>query len=60
MKVAEYLKETRAELKHVNWPTRKQAVSYTLVVIALSVATALFLGLFDSIFAYLLRLIVAR
>jgi preprotein translocase subunit SecE len=60
MKVADYLKETRAELKHVNWPTRRQAVSYTLVVIALSVATALFLGLFDGVFSYLLRLIVAR
>ncbi|MBI5817339.1 MAG: preprotein translocase subunit SecE [Candidatus Yonathbacteria bacterium] len=55
MALVEYLKETKAELKHVSWPTRKQAISFTVVVIAISIFTALFLGLFDTIFSTLLK-----
>ena len=50
MKLTEYIKDTRGEMKHVNWPTRKQAVNYTLLVIGLSVATALLLALADYVF----------
>jgi preprotein translocase subunit SecE len=55
MALIEYLKETKAELKHVSWPTRKQAIAFTVVVIAISIFTALFLGLFDTIFSTLLK-----
>ncbi len=55
MKIAEYIKEVKGELKHVNWPTRKQAIAYTLIVIFISVATAYYLGLFDFIFTQLLQ-----
>jgi preprotein translocase subunit SecE len=58
MKLAEYVKETRAEMTHVSWPSRKQAVSYALAVIIVSVGTALLLSLFDFIFSKLLTLIV--
>lgn len=50
MKIVEYLKETRSELKHVSWPTRNQAIAFTIVVIILSLAVAFFLGFFDFIF----------
>ena len=50
-KITEYLKDTKAELKHVNWPTRSQTIFYTLIVIALSVLVAYFLGLFDFLFS---------
>lgn len=50
MKVTEYVQETKAELKQVNWPTRKQAVTFTVVVIIISVVTAFFLGFFDYLF----------
>lgn len=58
-KLGEYVKDTRAELKHVNWPTRTQAIMYTVVVVLVSLITALFLGIFDSLFAYLVRLVVS-
>ena len=48
-KITEYLKETKTELKHVNWPTRRQTFYYTLIVVALSVLIAYFLGVFDFI-----------
>jgi preprotein translocase subunit SecE len=51
MKITEYFKETKAELKHVNWPSRKQTIFYTLIVVALSIIIAYFLGLFDFIFS---------
>ena len=49
-KVTEYIKETRAEMKHVNWPTRKQAIGFTVIVISISVSFAVFLGFFDYAF----------
>ncbi len=54
MSLISYLKETRAEMKHMSWPTRSQVVSYTLVVIALSVVASLYLGFFDFIFSKVL------
>lgn len=51
MNVASYIKETKAEMKHVSWPTRRQVVVYTGIVIAVSLMTALLLGLFDFIFS---------
>lgn len=55
MAILDYLKETKAELKHVSWPTRRQAITFTVVVIAISIFTALFLGLFDTVFSTLLK-----
>ncbi len=50
MGITAYIKETRAEFKHVNWPTRKQAIAYTISVIVISVIVAYFLGGLDSLF----------
>jgi len=49
-----FLKETRAELKKVNWPTREQTVQYTLVVIGVSVVVMAFLGALDYAFSWVL------
>ncbi|TSD02375.1 MAG: Protein translocase subunit SecE [Parcubacteria group bacterium Athens0714_24] len=54
-KLINYIKETRVELKHVNWPTRNQTVNFTLLVIAVSLGISFFMGFFDAIFAYLLQ-----
>ncbi|HVT75130.1 MAG TPA: preprotein translocase subunit SecE [Candidatus Paceibacterota bacterium] len=50
MKLTEYIKETKGEMKHVNWPTRSQAVNYTLLVIGISVATMIILAIADYVF----------
>jgi len=55
MKIVEYFKETRGEMKHVSWPTRKQAIGYTVSVILISILTALYLGAFDALFSLLLN-----
>ena len=50
MSLIQYLKDTRSELNHVAWPTRMQTIIYTVIVIALSIFVALYLGFFDYIF----------
>jgi preprotein translocase SecE subunit len=46
-----YLKDTQAELKHVSWPTRKQALIYTALVVGVSILVGIFAGVFDFIFS---------
>ncbi|MEK7076098.1 MAG: preprotein translocase subunit SecE [Patescibacteria group bacterium] len=46
-KLAQFLKEVRVELSKVIWPTRSQTILYTLVVIGISLFMAVFLGLLD-------------
>ena len=57
-KITEYLKETKTELKHVIWPSKSQTLYYTLIVIALSVLIAYYLGVFDFIFSQGLQKII--
>lgn len=54
-RLIQYLKDTRGELSHVTWPTRRQAVAYTMIVIVISIATSLYLWFFDSVFTKLLE-----
>ncbi len=54
-----YLKETRAELRKVSWPTREEATNLTLIVLGVTVAMAIFLGSVDFVFASLIKLIVS-
>lgn len=58
MSLTTYLKDTRAELRHVTWPSRDQVVRSTAIVITVSLVVALFLGLFDVIFSATLRTLI--
>lgn len=55
MKLINYIKDTRGELKHVSWPTKKQAIIFTTLVIVISFFTAMLLGFFDFVFSFLLE-----
>ncbi|MEK7142398.1 MAG: preprotein translocase subunit SecE [Patescibacteria group bacterium] len=54
------MRETKVEMSSVNWPTKKQTINYTLLVIGVSVGVAIFLGAFDILFAYLLRTYILK
>ena len=43
----QFLKESKMELKKVKWPTRKELLASTAVVIALVFIVSFFLGLID-------------
>ena len=48
--VVKYLNETRAELRKVTWPTREETKNLTLIIVAVTVAMAIFLGTLDYVF----------
>lgn len=54
-KVTSYLKEVRAELKKVNWPSRADTTKYTIGVILISAALAIFFAGLDYIFSLVLE-----
>ncbi len=58
MSLISYIKETKGELSHVNWPTRREGIIFSVVVIIISILTALFLGLFDFVFSRILNIFV--
>lgn len=58
MSFIDYIKETRMEMKHVSWPTKRQASMLTLAVIIISILTAAYLGALDEVFVNLLEIFV--
>ena len=55
-----YVKASVEEMKKVTWPTRNEAKNYTILVIAISLGVAAFLGALDYIFAYGLNILIAQ
>jgi preprotein translocase subunit SecE len=55
-----YLKDTRAEMKHVSWPTKDQTIAYTILVIALSLFVSVLLGVFDAGFTKAMEFLISR
>ena len=58
-KVRQFFREVRAELKRVTWPTRKETIGSTSVVLILVMIMAVFLGLVDAGLHALLRQILS-
>ena len=56
-RIGKWLKEMKSELKKVQWPTRKQTVNNTLIVIAVTRIAAVFIYGIDTVFGRLLQLI---
>lgn len=48
-KLTTYLKNVRAEVEKVSWPTQRQAALLTVLVVIISLLTAGYLGLFDFV-----------
>lgn len=59
-KIAAYFTSAIAEIKKVSWPTKKETYNYTLLVIGISLAVAIFLGGLDAIFAAGLKLLIKQ
>ncbi len=48
-RIGTFFSEVRQETRKVSWPTRKEALKFTLIVAGVSVAVAAFLGGLDFI-----------
>ena len=53
-----WLRETRAEMRKVTWPTREEAFRLTYIVVLLSVVMGLLLGGVDLLLSFLYSLAV--
>lgn len=47
MSIATFLKETRNEMHHVVWPSRRRTIAYTVIILVLSVVLGYILNGFD-------------
>ena len=59
-KALQFFQEAKAEMLKVNWPTKKQTLNYTGLVVAVSIVVACFLGGLDSTFGYILRTYILK
>ena len=50
-----FLTEAKVELSRVNWPSQKEVIRYTLLVVAISLSVAAFLGALDFLFSFLVE-----
>lgn len=57
--IIKFLQEARTELMKVSWPTRKTVTNLTLVVIAVSLLFALFIGVVDYVFTESVKLLTS-
>jgi preprotein translocase subunit SecE len=57
-KSVQFLREVRIELKKVTWPSRKQTMGSTVVVIILVMIISLFLGLVDLGLGHLMQVVL--
>ena len=58
LKVTTYIKEVVREIKKVTWPSKKKTQDMTLLVIGVSLAVGLYIGLLDNIFQKIMASIV--
>jgi len=59
-KIKNYFKEVKVEMSKVNWPSKDTTINYTLIVIGVSAATAVFLGALDYFFGLGLDIFLFR
>jgi preprotein translocase subunit SecE len=52
-----FLREVRIEMKKVTWPTRKELIKSTGVVIVAVVVAAAFIGVFDALWNWLVGVV---
>jgi preprotein translocase subunit SecE len=57
-KIVQFFREVKAELKKVNWPTRKETIASTSVVLVIVLIIAVFLFFADQGLSFLIRIIL--
>lgn len=56
--IVRFLRETRSELKKVVWPSRREAMNMTAIVLGVTILMAAGLGMVDLVFTKLFALVV--
>ncbi|MFA5368949.1 MAG: preprotein translocase subunit SecE [Candidatus Paceibacterota bacterium] len=58
--IGNFFGDVLTEIKKITWPTRQEAIKYTITVIVVSLVISLILALFDSGFSILLQKFVIK
>jgi preprotein translocase subunit SecE len=56
--VVRYFRQTWAELRKVRWPTRRELTNLSLIVLSVTVAMAVFLGVADRLSSLLFGFLI--
>ncbi|MCF6776672.1 preprotein translocase subunit SecE [Thiotrichales bacterium 19X7-9] len=54
-----FIRSARGEMRRVVWPTRQETVQTTVLIIGVVLVAALIMWLFDSLFLYIVRMVIA-
>ena len=57
-RIVAYLRKTQAEIRKVHWPSRKEALNLTGVVLTVMVGMSVFLSGVDYLFSWIVRLVL--
>ena len=57
-RITRFFRETVGELRKVTWPTRKEAINLTIVVLIVIAVMSVFLGVLDFIYSQFFVLIL--
>ena len=58
--LTDYIRETRAELRKVVWPTRDEAINLTTIVVVTILVMSVFFGTVDFLLTALFRFLIVR
>jgi len=58
VRIGRTIRDTRGEMKKVVWPTRKQALNNTMIVLAFMAVMAVIIGIFDLGLGTLIRTVL--
>ena len=57
-RVGKWFRDMKSELKKVQWPTRKQTINNTLIVIACVIVVGICIALFDYVAGEAIKLLI--
>ncbi len=57
-KIGKFFRDVVSEMKKVAWPSRKQIINNTLIVLAVVLIAAVFIFGLDTLFGFILRLVL--
>lgn len=58
--ISRYFREVRGELSKVTWPTPQESRRLTAIVMAVTIAFAIFLWLWDTVFSSMIRTLIEQ
>jgi preprotein translocase subunit SecE len=58
-RITKYLKEVRAEIRKVTWPSRQEVLRLSTIVVIVMIVMSLFMAIVDFAFSRLMQAIIS-